>query len=1171
MGTFTVCWGNRLEDMATTMFSTLFDADLDDPLKPCCIVTNSNIMEAWLHHHFVFDWDRRHDRILANCSFQLLYPFINDWMNELLIPAAEKPTRRIAKLHPYSIQSLQWRIYKLLKTCGLTSDILKPLSAYLGDNPSDQRRFQLAGRLAVLFDDYQVYRCKELQAWSEKENPSDWQQTLWKMLLDENDKSYAALFAEMKSAKPAVLKTTFNDTYRRIAVFGTTAMPVPYLSFLQDIMAPIVDVDLYLMNPSQEHWFESQTEKTIERKREALIMQDHPLKDDPLMLPDTGHPLLCSLGQALQEHLDLVHQQVDGVNQEDWSESDAGSMLSDLQNSIRANATGETIQEMKGDDHSIRIHICHNPRREVEVLHNHLLQWFTDDELEPRQILVLVTDMDTYAPLIDAVFGSTPPKAKAAIPYEIEGRPSLDETRLQNAFHGILHIATSRFQAPEMLDLLENDAITKAIGLNDEERSAITTLISKAGIRWGIDSAHREAVAEVAMEPFTTWEYGLQRLLTGYALGSEDAISVGDEDAVTLLPVDAAEGASAESLGKLVYFMQRLKHFRTALQHSRKPAAWETTLMELLDAFFVPTNENHSEIATLRTAILGIVPLTKVAKLEHDELPFDVIADFLEKSISARPKQESLTHNAVIFGQLRPMNSRPAEVICLLGLVDGAFPRRDNRPTFDLLKQTRHRGDRSIRRDDRCAFLEAILCARQSLFISYAGRSDTSPAHTPPSIVVQELKDYLRDRYNLKEDDATKLLPIETLHRMQGFNADYFLKKPHRFSYSTVDLAVAKKLAEKAQPASGNEKSKEGKEEATPNLPSNNVQNNEQPAETDDKITKLTLAALIEFFKNPAKSYYRNVLDIALDIRDDGIAEGDEPLSLGTLEKYQEQDALIKTLKTQNFDETKIDRQAIIQQAKANAHSPLGPAGDEKMEEIIDNTLVWLNAVPKKPESLQMPLKDLLGQARTSENMELPLGSTVLTGTIEHFAIGAEAMQAMARPADIKTKDRIVAWISHLFACANGRPMHTLIIGNDANKATSEYYQPIDAEQAKTHLSTLAQWYKKGQQGVIDFTPETAYAYAATYAKNQKQANATGDQTRPFEDPKQKASAEWNSTNEEHGRKEDMDAWMFHAFGEDGPMERPGFINIAIGVFGPLLQNLADVNEADKNSDAGGE
>ncbi len=55
----------------------------------------------------------------------------------------------------------------------------------------------------------------------------------------------------------------------------------------------------------------------------------------------------------------------------------------------------------------MQVHACHGPARQVEVLREVLLGLLADDPtLEPRDILVMCPDIESYAPLITAAFGT---------------------------------------------------------------------------------------------------------------------------------------------------------------------------------------------------------------------------------------------------------------------------------------------------------------------------------------------------------------------------------------------------------------------------------------------------------------------------------------------------------------------------------------------------------------------------------------------------------------------------------------------------------------------------------------------------------------------------------------------------------------------------------------------
>lgn len=1149
MRQFNVHWGNRLELLAGAMFDALYGGKWESPMIPRCIVTNSPVMQAWLRHYFVYEWPGRHGLVLANCKFELLYPFVNSWMDRLLVSSASgtKSGHREPRHHPYAITCLQWRIYRLFEDGLADENGFAEIKAYLGDKPTPRRRFQLAGRLATLFDDYQVYRCDVLKRWEDGGGDGDWQAEMWLRLVKDNPGSYAALFRGMRAMVSDNIKKTIGDDCRQVSVFGTTAMPVAYVSFLKSAMAQAVDVDLYVLNPSQEYWFEDVGTRVVDRKKEALLLEDHPLKDEPLMLPEKGHPLLCSLGQGLQEHLLILEDFTEGVNRDPFKPALGEAMLADLQNRMLGREVGSC--ERRNADDSFQVHICHNPRREVEVLRDHLLKWLSEEKLQPYQVQVLLPDMETYAPLIDAVFSSLAPNTSALIPYVVDGRTVAADSVVTSAFRTLMEIVSSRFSAVSLLDLLRSEALAGAFDLSSAELEQIEQMVAESGVRWGLDAAHREQACGVAMEPYMTWEYSLDRLLLGYAEGAPELEA-------EPWPLDRAEAATAAALGKLARFIDRLKYYRERLQGERTAEEWHTILVGLLDTFFASTNTTCGEVAGIRRAINDLLPLAKNAGVADRKIPFDVMVAHLDGALTAGMRGDSLTANAVVFCQLRPMNSRPAEVVCVLGLNDGQFPRKDNRPTFDLLASTRHRGDRSVRRDDRNAFLEAMVNARKRLYLSYVGRSDSDNKIVPPSIVLQELRDHLVITYKLEEkklEDGSRLLPFEVLHRLQSSHPAYFTGN-ELFSYSTTGFLTARQLVRDQQ--------------EPPPIKSGGLSN-----AAVDVSTVIELDTLTNFFLNPAQHYYRNVLCVNLKPKGPAVNRDEEMFVCNSLENYTLTTEILETFKKHDYDVTCLDRAGMLGRTKANGQVPLGAVGEAALAELVATADGWLGTVMENFPLCGKSVREILRVRDGAEPglrdilITFPASAGVNVRGVSIILEGFDApVQVKARPAEIKDKDRVRAWIAHLFACATcPAGVSTVIIG----KENSETFKPLVCKEAQAALAELVGLFIEGQGAPLPFAPLSSMAYASVL---QDQGIGTGC-VNP--DALCAATVAWGyRDNYGHG-DECKDIWLFHAFGEEGPMadqHSERFVRAALTFFGRLqAARMAEAPAAAKNDREGNE
>ncbi|MCK5529200.1 MAG: exodeoxyribonuclease V subunit gamma [Kiritimatiellae bacterium] len=1165
-----VNWSNKLENMADNMFSSLYgeNAIWNNPMTPRCIVTNSPVMQAWLRHYFIFDWSKRNGSpVLANCDFQLLYPFINDWMDTLLIDhTGAEHADRSPRNHPYSTINLKWRIYRLLVDDKLDDIIFETIKKYLGNAPTPRRQFQLAGKLATIFDDYQVYRYDIVTTWKNKSN--DWQARLWALLIEENKNSYANLFRKIDNVDTDLAKA-FDNKYEQVAVFGTTTMPLPYISFLNEVLPKVVDVDIYVLNPGKEYWLEDVSERKNKSIQEKLKLADLIIPDDPLTAPEKGHDLLCSLGESLQEHLYVLNEQCYEGDCDLFEANKNRSLLDKLQNEILENYTKESSNEEREypqDDDSIQVHICHSARREVEILHDYLLDWLTNEKsngekLQPHQIQVLVSDMETYAPHIDAIFSSTVKNSIKSVPYAIDARTSSADSEILNAFMSICNIVTSRFQVTSIIDLLATESILESFNLTQSNLTTIESIVSAANIRWGLDAKHREDIANVTMPAYMTWEYGLDRLLAGYATGESDW----HDD---LLTVDHVEGSSAEVLGKLAKFIHKLKYYNNETDNNRTLADWYEFLAELLDTFFVSTENTYREISRIRSAINDLIPLGTNSGMDEKEIPFEVIVAHLSQALARNTSGDSLTPNSVIFCQLRPMNSHPSEITCLLGLNDSTFPRKDNRPTFDLLEQTRRKGDRSLRRDDRCAFLESIVNARKRLYLSYTGRSDKDNEAIPPSIVLQELKDYLSNNYKMKKItlfDGSNGLPFETLHHLNAIHPDYFNDTDNKlFSYSNQTFMATKQLIN----------SKKHQDDI----------NFSEPLIEPTLPTVIELQELKDFFINPAKQFYKKNLEIQLGSKRSILPDNDEPMTVDALSSYNLKSTILSKLQESGF--TKFKNRELTKSEKVNGNIPLSKTGDDAIQKITADITIWtenfFSINDTECNSIRAAISTQEGTEETPSELTISMdniGAINIHGSQRIFKLeclnnkdnqvnstgkntnraGTETfnIQLEVRPSSLKTKDKIRAWVSHLFTCSvTDNIDYTITIGmNSKNRCESIAFRSLEKELATKELKKLLELYIQGQTRPLPFAPETSAAYYEHLNPN-KETDKTPEHTTAI----YSAVNRWGSRKSNTvPRPECLDDSLFHAFGEDGPAyihgnENPTFAEVAINFFTPMLK-----------------
>ena len=280
-----VFWSDRLEMLADRMFAEWEMMPVRDPFASMCVVVGDISTRNWLQRRFLLHRKPGVRRILANIDFKPLAEFVNDWLAAQTY-ASDGAHRRPAE-HPCSKGVLAWRIDSVLKAAADNPDlaVLQKYIAHANGRVADRRRFELASRLAELFDDYLANRYRMLADWeSGKMPPGDerWQAVLYRLLVQESPDTYTRDYARALAADadPSVaLRNGFPD-YAAIHVFDVAVAPWPYLLMLKK-MSGAIPTTFWTFNPSRTYWLDDPGRRETQREmarslREALQRGETP-------------------------------------------------------------------------------------------------------------------------------------------------------------------------------------------------------------------------------------------------------------------------------------------------------------------------------------------------------------------------------------------------------------------------------------------------------------------------------------------------------------------------------------------------------------------------------------------------------------------------------------------------------------------------------------------------------------------------------------------------------------------------------------------------------------------------------------------------------------------------------------------------------------------------------
>ena len=966
---------------------------LGSVFQPEIVVVQSAGMGRWLSLRLA----EAHG-ICANVQF----PFPQRFVSEIFRAALPETLATDA----FDRDLLPWRIMRLLPGL-LDRAEFEPVRHYLAGERPELKLYQLSNKIAEVFDRYLAFRPRMILDWDAGKD-AHWQAVLWRELA--TAEAHQPILAE-KLAEKLHAGLRIGHLPPRVSIFGLSALPGFYLDIVQAI-AQQVEVHLFVMEPTDQWWRD-----IVSVREEARILKRQPGRTAAQLHLERGNSLLASMGKLGRDFLGLVGDLEPVKHEESFIEPDGGTLLSQVQRDIFLLRERDATAPLLPNDESIQFHTCHSPMREMEVLHDQLLAAFEKDRsLEPRDVVVMMPDVASYAPFIEAVF-DTPESEAVRIPFTIADRTARAESGVIDTFLAILDLSISRFGASSVLNILESPAVQRRFNLTESDLETIRVWLDKAAIRWGIDAAHREELGVPAFAQ-NSWREGLDRLLLGYAMPSG-----GRQLFHGILPIDEVEGGLAETLGDFIEFTDAL--FRTAveLKAARSLVQWQTILRQIVERFFASTDGIARELLPVRLALDSLGTVSREAAF-MEVVSFDVLLAHLNRVLGDSDSGSGFLVGRVTFCALQPMRSIPFKVICLVGMTDTAYPRKSSAVGFDLIAQDPRPGDRFPRDDDRYLFLEALLSARQLFYVSYVGQSIRDNSPQPPSVLVSELLDYLSDE---TERDSLVLR-----HRLQPFNSEYFSPDGRLFSYSAENCrasSVARAVRMDPPPFVS------------------------QPiAEPEDEWRAVELDRLCAFFRNPAQIFLRDRLGIRLP-REESILEDREPFALANLSKYQiNQELLARGL---SGDELAL-RKAVV---RAGGQLPPGHLGDATFCTLCLEAEAFVATVG--PHAAAPP------QPPAEANFDF--GQWTLTGRIDGLN---ERGLLHYRLAKLQPKDMLRTWILHLAMNCTALTSATLI-GQDL----MQFYRPVQG--ARDLLRDLLEIYSLGLRVPLPFFPQSSYAFAA--------------------------------------------------------------------------------------------
>lgn len=998
---------NKVERLLSKLVTLLLEQDTS-PLQQEIIVVENPGLAHWLKMQLAHSLG-----IAANIEFPMPSRFFWQIQRQLIPDLAQDSV--------FNKTSLTWLVMECLQDDALLSQpdyqLLKNfLNEETTDSERDLRTYRLASTIADLYDQYLVYRPDWIEAWQNQDwrigdealAEHTWQGMLWCELLKRvaqkqlPDRHRASMVNDFMSALD---EANEQDLPKRVIFFGFTTLPKHQIDALQ-LLSHKMEVHLLTPNPCEYYWGDVVSEQDQARLRSRNI---------PLPLVDAGNDLLASLGQLGKDFQRLLLDIADDIQEESlFLENDGDSLLQQIQNQILHLQNPQAPLVPEALDESIQIVGCHSAMREVEVLHDYLLNVFESNHIAPQDVVVMIPDVASYAPFIDAVFNKQ--AGSMTIPYSISDRPIQAEHPLLNGVSLLLGLPQSRMGLREVITLLEIPAVHRAYGLAEAHIPRLKQWLMDAGVRWGFDENSRAALGLPEWQQ-NTWIYGIRRLLMGYAVQSNERIH-------DIVPVANIEGLDAQLLGPLILFVEHLHDFSEAMQVAKTAEEWSPFLHDWVHQFF---QADEYELTLLEHVFSAVEEWVQSSQMVHycEKLDHKVMADGINSRLQKANGSQHFMVGKVNFCTLLPMRSIPFKVVAVLGLNDSEYPRSVIPNSLDLMRFKHRLGDRSRRNEDRYLFLEAIVSAREALYLSYKSKSQNNDEPLTPSVVLAEFMDYL---------SPTSQALLQQ-HPLQPFNPKYFASGSGFYSYNKDWLgAIADQSPIDKKPT------------FTPI--------------TEQQQDDVTIEQLIQFFQNPCRYFLNHRLDISLfqsfDEEDDH-----EPFIMDGLTQYQLKQHMMQD----------VLQGHVMRKDSAEGQLAFGEIGDQH----------WRN--------MQQQLQPMVEAYAEYEvySRSLPIEINVHFDADMPRIVGwqyqvYEQFHLMFVPSRFKTRHLLQLMLEQAGLSAMGQQKHSRLICQD--KIIS--LKPMKMEQAQTYLNTLLEYYLSGLQSPLAFLPDTAWQFIEPLKKGAR-------------------------------------------------------------------------------------
>ena len=770
-----ILYSDRIDSLASDLKQRLLQ-DTSDPFVFRQVVVPNGNLAKWLQMRAFAD----EPSLCAGIDF----PFLDVFFQRVLLEALPGNGQAAGPSRPDSVAGA---IASVLLSD--SSPVLAPLRLYVDPDAvsrpchvqtenTARKLWQLSAKLARLFSEYELRRPEIISFWlgtvprPAGNTPTAMEKaeaTLYRavygpkglLTVAEDVSSLRALFEKVKPAPPVGPGRTFY-------FFGHSSLSPLHADLLQ-WLARIHDVVFYHLTVCMEYWGDVMT--PWERVKEADVSSfegENPGKGKNDLKIE--NELLSAWGRAGRSTMRLL------VDTEEAAEMRKICVDLDAAATLPAPAASDSVLAIaqsgvrcrtsalprRSQDASIQVVACQGIRREVEMVYNAILSAVLDPAeagatgkrpwgpCDFSDIAVLVPDMATYRPMIEAVFD-----ARGQIPYGLIDATASQSSRFLQGVLDLFRLAENGLDRTTLFAVLENPCVQRALRFGPDQVRDWRKRVDELGAFRSFDDADGAARGFAPARNFT-WDYALSRLRLGAVADHLPAIDpVGDGEADDLRLSEIVELLYR----RLSPLRDRVLPFAPSATTVPPERGWIDEVVSVTDRFLAPDPDDSLE-AGVRRDLLASVRSLSIVEGRHS---LSLLVQFIEQFIGAAPcRRGGYLTSGVTIASLQPMRPVPFKQVFILGLGETTFPGMVTDSSLDLRGLEARLGDARMPDINRYLFLETFMATRDRLVLSYLSKDIKKDADLFPSTVIRDLIQFL-DGYVLPDKEPFQCVELPLL------------------------------------------------------------------------------------------------------------------------------------------------------------------------------------------------------------------------------------------------------------------------------------------------------------------------------------------------------------------------------------------------------------------------